>query len=128
MSNWQDLSATSGRGGGRITTIIASATLAFLFPGVIGTVIGITLSNYSSHLSAITNSDHLIRFIEALSYFPVLSVALLAAYAAAMLSTIDSAALSAAQSITWDITNSSQVEERFVLAPIGRRRWRMTRS
>lgn len=117
MSNWQDLSATLPTNDGRRRTVIESAFLVFVFPGLIGTVIGITLSDFGDRLGQITDTNIITRFIEALSHYPIIGVALVGAYAAAMLSTIDGAALSAAQSGTWDLINRKEVGDVLKLGP-----------
>jgi hypothetical protein len=116
MSNWQDMSSTYGTSR-RVRSVISSSLVVFLFPGVVGSVIGIALSDWGSDLGIITDSNIVSRFLEAVAGFPLIAVLLVGAYAASMLSTIDGAALSAAQSITWDVTNRHSVEKVLALGP-----------
>lgn len=110
MSNWQNLSATySESSKGYKTTIIIAAILVFLFPGAIGSIIGVVLSDYASLNGNTTDTNILNQVIAALAAYPWIGLALMAAYGASMLSTIDGYSLAASQSAVWDVIRRKTV-------------------
>ena len=101
MSNWQNLAATEPD---RRTRSIWAATIAvFIFPGLVGSVIGIALSSLPNISPAVTDANILNQFLEALSQYPSAVILLSAAFAASMMSAIDGYALAASQAATWDL-------------------------
>lgn len=111
MSNWQNLSAARASKKAGYVSILVASVLVFVFPGLIGTLIGISLSSHEASVGAITDANVLNRVIEVLGGAPWLAIGLFAAFGAAMLSTMDGYALAAAQAATWDITNRREVVE-----------------
>lgn len=115
MSVWQNLAAVhsdaDGSGPSQKRKALQWAAIAtFIFPGLIGTLIGIGLSAVALPQGAsITDSNILNVFLSAVSQFPVLGLLLVACFAAAMLSTIDGYSLASAQAYTWDIAYRKQV-------------------
>ncbi|HEV7227746.1 hypothetical protein [Brevundimonas sp.] len=101
MSVWQNLSATPSEKRG--VAIWASAVAVFLFPGVIGTVIGVGLSSIGGAVGEVTDTNILNQFVVAIGGEPAIALLLVGAFAASMLSTIDGYALAAAQATTWDL-------------------------
>lgn len=116
MSNWQNLSATRAGDRSSLKSIVGATILVFLFPGVIGSVIGVAISGYGTGLGEITDGNVLNRFVEALGTVPGLPLILFAAFAAAMLSTMDGYALAASQAATWDLFARRKVS---TLLPLG---------
>ena len=116
MSVWQSLSATEPSN--RVRAAGAAVVLVLVFPGLVGSIIGIALSDIP-HVppAGVTDGNILNRFGEAITAIPGLGVLLFAAFAAAMLSTIDGYAMAAAQAGTWDITHRKAVSELLARGP-----------
>jgi hypothetical protein len=115
MSVWQSLAGVDSDEDGKAPSrkrkaLQWAAGATFIFPGVIGSLIGIGLSAVVLPQGAsITDSNILNVFLDATAQFPILGVLLVACFAAAMLSTIDGYSLASAQAYTWDIANREQV-------------------
>jgi hypothetical protein len=113
MSVWQSLAglnrsdATHAREEIR-KAIPTSALSVFVFPGVVGTLIGVVIAGSSTQA---TDMNVLNVFIAGVAEFPLIGLLLIAAFAAAMLSTIDGYSLAASQAISWDLVRSSQVKK-----------------
>lgn len=116
MSNWQNLSATKVDGKSDRRSIVIAAGIVFLFPGLIGTVIGIALSGLPV-ASGLTDTNILNGFVNALESIPFIGIALFAAFAAAMLSTMDGYALAASQAVSWDLVKKKTVSDLLPLGP-----------
>lgn len=121
MSVWQSLTATEPAR--RFRTVVSAALLVFVLPGLIGSIIGIGLSDARGSVGAITDANILNAFALAMpgpSWLAgVLAALLFAAFAAAMLSTIDGFALAAAQAATWDVTHKRRVASILLRGPSG---------
>jgi hypothetical protein len=114
MSVWQSLAGVNtGEDHGAVLrkkrALQWAAVATFIFPGVIGSLIGITLSATSTPISSITDGNILNVFLNSVSQFPVLGALLVGCFAAAMLSTIDGYSLASAQAYTWDIAYKDRV-------------------
>jgi Na+/proline symporter len=107
MSNWQSL--TSGEPTERNTrqALRVGSVAVFFFPGVIGTAMGVYLSNVGN-----LTSDNIVSqlVINLATFSPWVCVTLLAGLMAAMLSTIDGYFLAVAQSLTWDLLKRRDVK------------------
>ena len=108
MSAWQNIAATPQEG--RERTLWWSFGAVLFFPGVIGTFLGVGLSSLAGTVGPINDSNILNQLVTVLSDQPVIAGLLIAAFAAAMLSTIDGYALAAAQATTWDVIFPERVK------------------
>lgn len=105
MSNWQTISSV---GSGLETTkraMFKSAGWVFLFPGVIGTVLGMALRP----VSGITDSNVIARLLELVSGHWLIGFFVISGFVGAMLSTLDGLLLASAQAIVWDLIYSSRI-------------------
>ncbi|HEX8300263.1 hypothetical protein [Sphingomonas sp.] len=114
MSAWQNIAATPGDS--RRSAIGLSMASILFFPGIIGTVLGIALSGVGT-ASSINDSNILNALVEALQGAPWIGLAVVAAFAASMLSTIDGYALAASQASTWDLLFPKRVKALLSLGP-----------
>jgi hypothetical protein len=108
MSTWQNISAIRPLASSHRRALLISAVGAFLFPGVVGTVIGIGLAGVPS-LGQVSDNDILAGLIRISSDSPAMVIAILFCFGLAMLSTIDGYALAAGQAVTWDIIYPDRV-------------------
>jgi Na+/proline symporter len=115
MSVWQNLagvhseSDAAGAASKRRSLLIA-ASFVFLFPGLVGSLMGIALSGfYPLATAGVTDSNILNVFLTQVSQVPILAALAVASFAAAMLSTIDGYSLASAQAFTWDIAFRDKV-------------------
>lgn len=99
MAVWQVVAATAEEEKGRSTALIANAIAAWIFPGIVGTVIGVALASKAG----LTGDTILPSFVSEVSHSPFLSLLLLIAFVMAVLGTVDLYMLSAGQAISWDI-------------------------
>jgi Na+/proline symporter len=115
MSVWQNLAAVNAgtdeqKSSRKRSALKWAAGAAFVFPGVVGSVIGIAISGLPLPSgAAVTDNNILNIFLGAVSQVPLFGILLVACFASAMLSTIDGYSLASAQAITWDITNKKSV-------------------
>lgn len=105
MSTWQILAA-SNRGEEK-AVLYKGAWKIFLYPGVTGTLVGVFLRN----IPKLSSDDILSSLFIHLADYPWICFLLVAAFVAAMLSTIDGLMLAASQAATWDLFNHQEVEE-----------------
>lgn len=114
MSVWQNLSGTPAEK--RRFAVLVSAVAVFIFPGLIGTVIGVSLSSLQP--LGVTDTNVLNQVLVALSGDPFVATLLVAAFAASMLSTIDGYSLAGAQAATWDVIFPKKVKGLLSKGPI----------
>lgn len=112
MSLWQSLAGLTRKGEGDAeqqlrAAIWRSALTVLIFPGVVGTFIGVTLAG--ARVEA-TDMNILNVFVTQVGQYPILALLLIGAFAAAMLSTIDGYSLAASQAFSWDIARRRQVK------------------
>ena len=109
MSAWQNLAAADKNDKTRKRALYKGSIWVFLFPGVIGTVIGLcfkdtTLASFSG-VGAVTADNlflHILNLIEHISPFWIILIS--AGFAGAMLSTIDGLLLTSGLAIVADIS------------------------
>jgi len=107
MSAWQNLAAVRRIKQAHNTekTLWWSSLLVFVFPGLVGTVLGMYLRGISN-----LTSDNIVQQVVILvAAHPWFSIVVMAGFISAMLSTIDGLLLAGAQAATWDIFRRSTV-------------------
>lgn len=107
MSVWQNLAATRAAARKGISVLVASALLAFLFPGVVGTVMGVALTSTPE----LTSDNIIFAFYEKSVAASALGVCFLVACGCAILTTIDGYSLAVGQAFTWDIWGGSEARK-----------------
>ena len=108
MGTWQTISATEESNEKSTKGMLFwSALWIFIFPGVVGTVIGMWLRTVPS-----LSSDTIIAtLVEVVSQNVIFTIFVVAGFVATMLSTIDGLMLAASQAFTWDIFKQKEVNE-----------------
>lgn len=115
MSVWQNLAGVHSDGdaagaAAKRRSLLIAAVFVFLFPGLVGSLMGIAISGfYPLATASVTDSNILNVFLTQVSEVPILAALTVASFAAAMLSTIDGYSLASAQAFTWDIAFRAKV-------------------
>jgi hypothetical protein len=117
MSVWQSLAGLS-RGSGIEaareirSAIVRSAISVLIFPGIIGTLIGVTIAG----LNVTPNDTNVLNmFVASIGDHFFVALLLIASFAAAMLSTIDGYSLAASQAISWDLVRAKEARHLIAL-------------
>lgn len=117
MSLWQSLAGlvqkNEPNAARQLKSAIGGTAISVLvFPGLIGTVIGVTIAGLPVEAS---DMNILNVFVTQVSQYPFLALFLIGAFAAAMLSTIDGYSLAASQAISWDLARTKVVKKLLAL-------------
>lgn len=105
MSTWQNLAATDRRNDPGSKSLIGSAVLIFIFPGLIGTVLGM----YLRSAKGLDPNTIMPMTIELLLSNPYLLVFVIIGLVCAALSTVDGLLLAIAHAFTFDLKERENV-------------------
>jgi hypothetical protein len=111
MTVWQNLAATKEGKKKGILVLIIAAVLAFIFPGVVGTVMGVALTPTAN----LTSDNIMFAFYETSLVVPFMGILFLMACGCAILTTIDGYSLAVGQAFTWDVLDAGKVRELLAL-------------
>jgi hypothetical protein len=106
MSNWENIaSITSSEKKGPKYSLWLAAAGIFIFPGVIGSALGMTMRTFR-----IENPDNLVlQILNNATTNPYIFFAIIIGFFAIMLSTVDGYLLAAAQTASWDLFDRKRV-------------------
>lgn len=105
MSVWQNIAAVSNEGKKPARTLWATAFWVLIFPGVSGSALGMLMRSFEG----ITSDTIVPHILQQVAAEPFVFTLLVMGFFAMMLSTVDGFLLSAAQAITWDVTDRKLV-------------------
>jgi Na+/proline symporter len=106
MSAWQSLSATKPEQAVRRTALSMSAFWVFVFPGLLGALLGMYLRRRTN---TYTDQDIIFQSLSLFQSHPSLVFFVALGFFAALLSTIDGLLLAAAQALSWDLIDRKSV-------------------
>lgn len=107
MSVWQNIASVSEKNReGTRRTLWLSAFWILIFPGVVGSALGMVMRSYENGITADTLMP---TILQKASEQPVVFVLLVAGFIAMMLSTVDGLLLAACQALSWDLVDRKRV-------------------